>query len=87
MSATIRVPYYGIAQSIPHADDALRFAQALRDEYPTIDVVVELSDSPARNGSEVKQTAGATVPRPSYESATGGDIDLTIPTFLRRPFR
>lgn len=88
MTATIRVPAYSIAFPISRDEDALKYAQQLRDEYPTIDVVVELSETPARQGDEVKQIAGATVPRPPYESMAGGVVDLLdIPGFLRRPFR
>lgn len=83
MTATIRIPSHNIAYEVEDDAKALHCAVLLREQFPGVDIFVDLSDTPARDGSEVDQDAGAPVPRSSHESVTGGD-DLEIPFFLRR---
>ena len=88
MSATIHVPSHNIAESCDDDAKALHVAVLLRAQFPGIEVIVEFSNTPARQEAEVIQTAGATAPRsPSgvQEPVAGGVIDLLeIPGFLRR---
>lgn len=87
MTATIHVPSHNISEPCEDDGKALHCAVILRALFPGLDVVIEFSNSPARDGEVVTQDAGAPAPRSSYESVTSGDIDLEIPGFLRRPFK
>lgn len=45
MTAVIYIQKYNIVQSVADDADALKFAQLLREEFPTLDVVVEIASA------------------------------------------